>query len=80
MVDVSLENNEELRNRDLSRRPVAQLSREEKLELKRRFEEFVTVLRRDHSGPKTRKASAPKAVKWDPKRHGGTSAALISKS
>ena len=70
MVEATPDDNEELRNRDLSRKPVAQLSTEEKRELKRRFEEFVTVLRRDHGGgPKTKAKSAPKAVKWDPRQH-----------
>ena len=47
MVDLPREDNDELKNRDLSRKPAAQLTKEEKRELKRRFEEFVTVLRRD---------------------------------
>lgn len=75
MVDQPLDDNDELKNRDLSRKPATQLTKEEKLELKRRFEEFVTVLRHDNSGQEHREQPAPKAVKWDPKRHGTKPAA-----
>ncbi len=75
MVDVPLDDKDVLRNRDLSRKPVNLLTKEEKLELKRRFEDFVNVLRRDSSGPERHDPPAPKAVKWDPKRHGSKPAA-----
>ena len=68
MVEAPRDDNEELRNRDLSRKPVAQLSTEEKRELKRRFEEFVTAM----SGTGRPKKPAPKkpVTKWDPALHG----------
>ena len=75
MVDAPPVDNEELRNRDLSRKPAVQLSAEEKRELKRRFEEFVTVLRRKHAGKERQLKPAPKAIKWDPRQQARKSAA-----
>jgi hypothetical protein len=68
MADRQRHDNHELRHRDLSRKGVAQMSHEEKLELKRRFDEFVTAMRRGEASlPARRKPAKP--VKWDPKAH-----------
>jgi len=68
MADRQQHHNQDIRHRDLSCKDVSQMSREEKLELKRRLEEFVTAMRRgETSEPLPPKQAKP--VKWTPRQH-----------
>lgn len=55
------ENDDDIRQRDLSHKSVEEMTREERLELKRRFEEFASALGR----PPT-PARRPKVRRWNP--------------
>ena len=60
---------DDLSQRDFSQKRVEDLSQVERQELRRRFEEFVTVMRGRRLGAGT--APPPKPVtKWDPAVHG----------
>ncbi len=69
MTNPRRDDNDELRNRDLSRKAVLKLSGDEKRELKRRFEEFITAMRRSQPAGKGRVEPASRTVKWDPHLH-----------
>lgn len=62
--------NDDLKQRDLSSKPDSQLTADERKELKRRFEEFVGIMRSQGMVP-DKPASKPKRVeKWNPATHG----------
>lgn len=61
---------DELKQRDLSSKPDSQLTADERKELKRRFDEFVGIMRSQGMVP-SEPASKPKKVeKWNPMTHG----------
>jgi hypothetical protein len=65
---------DDIRHRDLSAIPESEMTAEERQELKRRFEEFVGLMRRPSvAGSIGKPASQKKARRWDPasmgKRH-----------
>ena len=61
---------DDLRQRDLSAKPESELTLEERRELKRRFEEFIGMVRKKgglETGPK--EEPKPKEVRrWQPRR------------
>lgn len=58
---------EDIRHRDLSQIPEDEMSPEERRELKRRFEEFVGLMRRPSVANKIgTKPSEKKLQRWDP--------------
>ena len=59
----------ELAHRDLSGVADQDLTEEERRELKRRFDAFVTALRASPSGIKAVTKPRPQHAKWDPARH-----------
>lgn len=69
MTNPPRPDNDELKNRDLSWQAVSTLTGEEKRELKRRLEEFITVMRRSRPAGKDRVGPTSRAVKWDPSVH-----------
>lgn len=62
---------DDLTQRDLSGKRVQDMTPAERLEMKRRFEEFVQTMRK--TGPKAKKAPAKKAQRWDPRAFGAKS-------
>jgi hypothetical protein len=65
---------EDIRHRDLSEIPEAEMTAEERRELKRRFEEFVGLMGRPAVASRVGKPARQKATQhWDPatmgKRH-----------
>lgn len=58
---------DDLRQRDLSGKRVQDMSAAERREMKRRFEEFVAMMK-GSPAPAPRPAKAAKA--WDPRAHG----------
>jgi len=65
---------DDIQNRDLSEIPEADMTMEERRELKRRFDEFVGLMRRPSVASRLGKAPSQKATqRWDPatmgKRH-----------
>ena len=56
---------DDLKQRDLSNIPESELTQEERNELRRRFEEFVGILRR-RSGAPAVEAPAKRIQRWDP--------------
>jgi hypothetical protein len=62
---------DELKQRDLSSKPDSQLSAAERKELKRRFDEFVGIMRSQGMAPQEPQKQPKKQVKkWDPAVHG----------
>lgn len=60
---------DDLKQRDLSSKPDSQLTADERKELKRRFDEFVGIMRSQGMVPE-KPASQPKRVeKWNPMTH-----------
>ncbi|NIA68570.1 hypothetical protein HBA54_08200 [Pelagibius litoralis] len=58
---------DDIRHRDLSQIPEDEMSLEERRELKRRFEEFVGLMRRSSSPDKPGvKPPEKKVQRWDP--------------
>lgn len=58
---------DDIRHRDLSEIPESEMTVEERQELKRRFEEFVGLVRRPAVAGSLGKAPSQKATKrWDP--------------
>jgi hypothetical protein len=58
---------EDIRHRDLSEIPESEMTPEERSELKRRFEEFVGLVRRPAVASSLGKAPGQKQTKrWDP--------------
>ena len=58
---------DDIRHRDLSEIPEAEMTAEERRELKRRFEEFVGLVRRPAVAGSLGRAPSQKATKhWDP--------------
>jgi hypothetical protein len=63
---------DDLRQRDLSGKRVQDMSKAERQEMKRRFEEFVTMMKgRSAAEPAEAPAEKPKA--WDPRAFGAKS-------
>ena len=60
---------EDLSQRDFSQKRVDELSQAERQELRRRFEEFVTVMRGRRQGAGKAPPAKP-VTKWDPAIHG----------
>ncbi len=61
---------DDLKQRDLSSKPDSQLTADERKELKRRFDEFVGIMRSQGMVP-NEPAEKPKRVeKWNPATHG----------
>ena len=63
---------DDLRQRDLSKKPESELTLEERRELKRRFEEFIGMVRKK-GGLETAPEEAPKPKevrRWRPSRTG----------
>lgn len=62
---------DDIRHRDLSQIPEDEMSLEERRELKRRFDEFVGLMRRPSvAGSLGAKPSDKKVQRWDPARMG----------
>jgi hypothetical protein len=62
---------EDIRNRDLSEIPESEMTAEERHELKRRFEEFVGLVRRPSVADSLGKSPSQKQTKsWDPSTMG----------
>ncbi len=59
---------EDLTQRDLSGKRVQDMTPAERLEMKRRFEEFVQTMRK--TGPAADKAPAKPVQRWDPRSFG----------
>lgn len=58
---------EDIRHRDLSEIPESEMTPEERLELKRRFDEFVGLVRRPAVASSLGKAPGQKTTqRWDP--------------
>lgn len=58
---------DDIRHRDLSEIPESEMTLEERRELKRRFEEFVGLMRRPAVAGSIGKPASQKATKrWDP--------------
>ncbi len=55
----------DLKQRDLSNIPESELTQEERQELRRRFEEFVGILRRKSGAPAV-EPRAKRIQRWDP--------------
>jgi hypothetical protein len=55
---------DELRQADLSHLTIKQMTREQRAEMRRRFEEFVTAFTKN--GPPHQVTAAPKIRKWVP--------------
>ncbi|WP_282606517.1 hypothetical protein [Pelagibius sp. Alg239-R121] len=62
---------DELKQRDLSSKPDSQLTADERKELKRRFDEFVGIMRSQGMVPdKPANKPAKRVEKWNPATHG----------
>ncbi|WP_193367748.1 hypothetical protein [Pelagibius marinus] len=62
---------DDIRHRDLSEIPESEMTLEERRELKRRFEEFVGLMRRPSVANSIGKPASKKATKrWDPSTMG----------
>ena len=60
---------DDIRLRDLSRVPESQLTREEREELRRRYNEFVGRLRKEGSLPPSKPVKKnPNVEPWDPRK------------
>lgn len=57
---------DDLKQRDLSNKPDSQLTAEERRELKRRFDEFVGIMRSQGMAPAKPEKKAKRIQKWDP--------------
>ncbi len=62
---------EDLSQRDLSDKRVQDMTRAERLEMKRRFQEFVAMVRGSGQPPAT--AAPQQLQRWDPRAHGAKS-------
>lgn len=58
---------DDIRQRDLTGKSVEEMTREERREMKRRFEEFLAAVGK---APPARNAPKPKVRRWNPAAHG----------
>ena len=61
---------DDLDQRDFSQVPVQALSPEVRLELKRRFREFISAMGGERAEKDAKEEPKPRVQKWDPAVHG----------
>ncbi|MCZ4280773.1 hypothetical protein O4H49_08290 [Kiloniella laminariae] len=57
----------DIRQKDLSDKPVQEMTAEERKEMRRRFEEFATLVGRNNESILAPPEKPKKVVKWDPR-------------
>lgn len=65
-----MEPEDDIRQRDLSGKSVREMDEQEKLEIKRRFDEFVELVKARKVRVATTRGTAKPATRWNPMAHG----------